>query len=87
MNEKNREESWAWALMRLSGRIYSEDRRTTRVGLRNSEQKEGETLRTRDLVGEPGSIVSWTPSERKVPGRSVDGVSITEPSKNKDHWL
>lgn len=81
MNKKN-----AWGLMRLSGRTYSENRRTTRVELRNSEQKVGETLRRRESAGEPGSIVSWTPSESEAPGRSVHGVSVTEPSKNKDHW-
>lgn len=59
----------------------------TRVELRNSEQKEGERLKKRELVGEPGSIRSWTPREKKVPGRSGGGVSITEPSKDKDHWL
>lgn len=37
----------------------------TRVELRNSEQKEGERLRNRELVGEPGSIMSWTPREKK----------------------
>lgn len=48
--------------------------------LGNSEGRT-ERLRRRELEGESGSTVAWMPREKEV------GISITEPSKDKDHWF